>query len=108
MATLDILKERLREEAGECIREALSDQQHSDGFNILLQGSEQKEYQDFIIPPLSQLLAPFFHSAFEVSVLEIGPGPKSVLRSLPSNLRRKIIKYAAFEPNKVFASTLEQ
>ena len=41
-------------------------------------------------------------------MLEIGPGPRSVLGSLPSHLKRKIVRYAAFEPNKLFASKLEE
>ena len=65
-------------------------------------------YRDFVLPQLSRLLAPFFNSVFDVSVLEIGPGPESVLGLLPSLLKRKIVKYAAFEPNKLFASKLEE
>jgi hypothetical protein len=41
-------------------------------------------------------------------VLEIGPGPKSVLGHLPSFLRESITKYVAFEPNSVFATALEE
>ncbi|KAL3476284.1 hypothetical protein BJX99DRAFT_270567 [Aspergillus californicus] len=57
---------------------------------------------------LSQLLDPLFISRPHVSVLEIGPGPKSVLRSLPRSLRRKINRYAAYEPNSFSASMLEK
>ena len=108
MATLDVLKMSLQREAISSIRQPLSDAQYSAGFDILLQGSEWITYRDFIIPQLSQLLAPFFNSVFDVSVLEIGPGPKSVLGFLPSHLKRKIVRYAAFEPNKLFAKKLEE
>jgi hypothetical protein len=65
-------------------------------------------YQDFIIPQLSQLLAPLFNSRIYISVLEIGPGPKSLLGYLPGSLRRKVRKYTAFEPNGLFATSLEE
>ena len=107
MSTLDALKLSLRQEATSYVRQPLSDIQYSVGFDSLLQGSEWMTYRDFV-PQLSQLLAPFFNSVFDVSVLEIGPGPKSVLGSLPSHLKRKIVRYAAFEPNKLFASRLEE
>jgi hypothetical protein len=42
-----------------------------------------------------------------VSALDIGPGPKSVLRYLPIDLKRRIIKYSAFEPNGLFVLYLE-
>jgi hypothetical protein len=41
-------------------------------------------------------------------VLEIGPGPKSVIGYLPGHLREKIKKYAAFEPNRLFATRVEE
>jgi adenine phosphoribosyltransferase len=65
-------------------------------------------YQDFIIPQLSQLLAPLFNSRIHISALEIGPGPKSLLGYLPGRLRRKVRKYSAFEPNGLFATRLEE
>jgi adenine phosphoribosyltransferase len=43
-----------------------------------------------------------------VSILEVGPGPKSVLARLPGYLRRRIGKYTAFEHNQLFASKLEE
>ena len=108
MATLEDLKLSLRQEATSSVRQPLSDAQYSAGFDILLQGSEWTTYRDFIVPQLSQLLAPIFNSVFDVSVLEIGPGPKSVLGFLPKHLKRKIVQYAAFEPNKLFAEKLEE
>jgi hypothetical protein len=69
---------------------------------------DSKLYQDFIIPQLSQLLAPLFNSRISISVLEIGPGLKSVFGYLPSGLRQRIKRYAAFEPNNLFATRLEE
>ena len=63
-------------------------------------------YQDFIIPQLSQLLATLLKSRSRISVLEVGPGPKSLLGYLPSHLRRQVRKYTAFEPNGLFAARL--
>ena len=86
----------------------LSDTQYSAGFDTLVRGSGWTTYQDFIIPQLSQLLAPLFNSRIHISVLEIGPGPKSVLGYLPDRLRGKIGRYTAFEPNGLFATRLEE
>jgi len=114
MATLDTLKRTLRKKAAETApllpssTQRLSDSQYKAGFDILMQDHGQTTYQDFIVPKLSQLLAPLFHSRPAISVLEVGPGPKSVLGYLPSDLRRKIKRYAAFEPNNLFASELQE
>ncbi|OMP84297.1 FAD-linked oxidoreductase [Diplodia seriata] len=111
MATLDSLKQALRQEAAatkSAPQQPLSDIQYSDGFDMLVQGYGWATYQDFIIPQLTQLLAPLFKSRDHISVLEIGPGPKSVLGYLPSHLRRKISRYTAFEPNGLFAARLEE
>ncbi|KAB8215228.1 hypothetical protein BDV33DRAFT_208511 [Aspergillus novoparasiticus] len=108
MATLNSLKEALGQKAAttpSSSRQQLSDTQYSAGFDIFAGGSE---YQDFIIPQLSQLLAPLFNSRLHVSVLEIGPGPKSVLGYLPHSLRKKVRRYAAFEPNELFATKVEK
>ena len=107
MATLDALKRNLRQGAMSSVRQPLSDKQYSAGFDILLEGSDWMTYRDFVVPQLSQLFAPFFNTVFDVSLLEIGPAPKSVLGFLPNHLKRKIVRYAAFEPNKLFASKLE-
>ncbi|KAI1490075.1 hypothetical protein F5X96DRAFT_637871 [Biscogniauxia mediterranea] len=115
MATLDSLKLALRQKAKTSTSTAsspnqpLSDTQYSVGFDILKTGSGWTTYEDFIIPQLSQLLSsPLLNSHTHISVLEIGPGPKSVLGYLPSHLRRKINRYAAFEPNGLFATSLEE
>ncbi|KAL7625173.1 hypothetical protein AAE478_004388 [Parahypoxylon ruwenzoriense] len=111
MATLDSLKRGLRQKAtatASSPKQPLSDTQYSAGFDILVQGSGWMTYQDFIIPQLSQLLAPLLNSRTRISVLEIGPGPKSVLGYLPGYLRRKVRRYAAFEPNTLFATRLEE
>ncbi|KAJ8127876.1 hypothetical protein O1611_g5763 [Lasiodiplodia mahajangana] len=105
MATLDSLKRALRQKATGR-KQPLSDGQYSVGFDILVRGSAT--YQDFIIPQLSQIITPLFNSRTEISVLEIGPGPKSVLGSLPGRMKRKILKYAAFEPNALFATSLQE
>ncbi|KAI4157633.1 MAG: hypothetical protein LQ342_008135 [Letrouitia transgressa] len=89
-------------------KQPLSDSQYSAGFDILVRGSGWKTYQDFIIPQLSQLLVPLFNSRIHVSVLEIGPGPKSLLGYLPGALRRKVRTYTAFEPNGLFDTKLEE
>lgn len=111
MATLDSLKQALRQKAeatASSPKQLLSDTQYSAGFDILVQGSGWITYQDFIIPQLSQLLAPLFKSRIRISALEIGPGPKSILGYLPGLLRRKVRKYTAFEPNGLFATALEE
>ncbi|KAL4868422.1 hypothetical protein BDV12DRAFT_209237 [Aspergillus spectabilis] len=112
MATLDVLKQALREKAKEIAsvspKQALSDAQYSTGFDLLTQGEGWAIYRDFIIPQLADLLSPLFDSRDNVSVLEIAPGPKSVLGYLPHSLRQKITKYAALEPNNLFATRLEE
>lgn len=111
MATLDTLKRALRQRAKETpsfTKQPLSDEQYSAGFDILTRGSEQTTYRNFIIPQLSQLLAPLLNSRIHVSVLEIGPGPKTVLGYLPSDMRRKVSRYVAFEPNNSFATELKE
>jgi len=111
MATLDSLKWALRQKAtatASSPKQPLSDTQYGAGFDILARGSGWMTYQDFIIPQLSQLLAPLFNSRIHISALEIGPGPKSVFGYLPGRLRRKVRRYAAFEPNGLFATRLEE
>lgn len=111
MATLDSLKRALRQKAmatASSPRQPLSDTQYSAGFNILVQSSGWMTYRDFIIPQLSQLLAPLFNSRIDISALEIGPGPKSPIGYLPGHLRRKVKRYTAFEPNGLFATRLEE
>jgi adenine phosphoribosyltransferase len=110
MATLDTIKRALRQKLtpaeSASTKQPLSDTQYSEGFDILLRGPGREIYENFIIPQLSHVVEPLFNSPGQVSVLEIGPGPKSVLGCLPGHLRRKIGRYAAFEPNKLFATAL--
>lgn len=111
MATLDSLKQALRQKTtttASSPAQPLSDTQFSAGFDILKQGPGWATYRDFIIPQLSQLVASLCHSRVSVSVLEIGPGSQSVLGHLPHRLRRKIRRYAAFEPRLAFATRLEE
>ncbi|KAI0455670.1 phosphoribosyl transferase domain protein [Xylaria acuta] len=111
MATLDSLKCALRQKATATTsspKQPLSDTQYSAGFDIFTQGSGWTTYQDFIIPQLSQLIGPLSNSRTNISVLEIGPGPKSVLGYLPNSLKRKVRRYTAFEPNTLFATRLEE
>jgi len=109
MATLDSLKLALRQKAtttatASSPKQPLSDPQYSAGFDILVRGPGWMTYQDFIITQLSQLLAPLFN----ISILEIGPGPNSLLGYLPGHLRQKIKRYTAFEPNGLFATKLKE
>ncbi|KAN0098189.1 hypothetical protein V8E51_013852 [Hyaloscypha variabilis] len=111
MATLDSLKQVLRQQAKtttSSTKQPLSDTQYGAGFDILVRGAGWSTYQDFIIPQLSQLLAPLFNSRTRISALEIGPGPKSLLGYLPGRLRRKVRKYTVFEPNGLLATRLEE
>lgn len=111
MATLNALEQALRQRAKattSSLKQPLSDTQYSAGFDILVRGSGWMTYQDFIIPQLSQLLAPLFNSRIHISALEIGPGPQSLFGYLPGRLKRKIRKYTAFEPNGLFATRLEE
>jgi adenine phosphoribosyltransferase len=111
MATLDSLKRDLQSAAAEIQsssqltwKSPLSDAQYSAGFDTL---AGQEAYRDFIIPQLSLQLETLFETHTTVSILEIGPGPKSIIGRLPSHLRRRISKYTAFEPNRLFASRLK-
>jgi adenine phosphoribosyltransferase len=54
------------------------------------------------------LLKIHFKSRTDLSVLEIGPGPQSLLAHLPDDLRRKFKTYNALEPNETFALRLEE
>lgn len=113
MATLSSLKCVLREKAtaisaASTPKEHLSEKQYGAGLEILVQGPGWITYQEFIIPQLSQLVAPLLSPGKRISVLEVGPGPRSVLGYLPDHLRRGIRRYAAFEPNTLFATRLEE
>lgn len=105
MATLDSLKQAHREKAGEVTssKQPLSDRQYSDGLEFL---RRDLAYQGFVIPQLSQLLIHLFNSCITISVLEIGPGLKSIFGTLPYYLRCKVRRYVAFKPNRIFALRL--
>lgn len=111
MATLDQLKRALVQKAAEVARgsqrKSLTSGEYEDGFSILMRDPGRTTYRDFIIPQLASLLTPLLKSRHRVSVLEIGPGPESVLGYLPEKQRRKIGQYTAFEPNDIFASKLK-
>jgi hypothetical protein len=107
MATLNALKEALREVCDKAPRNPLTDRQYDNGFSLFAQGSGEQMYQNFIIPQLSELIASLT-SRDEISVLEIGPGPKSVLGHLPAILRKRITKYIALEPSFLYADSLER
>ncbi|OCK73616.1 hypothetical protein K432DRAFT_430495 [Lepidopterella palustris CBS 459.81] len=111
MATLESLKRALRQKAkaiASTPEQPLSDTEYGAGFDILVGDSGWMTYQDFIVPQLSQLLIALLTSRIHISVLEIGPGPKSVLGYIPDHLRQKVRKYTAFEPNDLFATRLEE
>ncbi|KAK5725405.1 hypothetical protein LTR15_003591 [Elasticomyces elasticus] len=109
MVTLDCFKKALKqkiETTAPSLKKPLTDLQYDAGFDLLTHGN-RTSYQDFIIPQLSQTVASLLETRTDVSVLEIGPGPKSVLGYLPEQLRQKIRRYTALEPNDIFAERLE-
>jgi adenine phosphoribosyltransferase/phosphomevalonate kinase len=111
MATLESLKLALKEKIQATTssqQQPLSGIQYSAGFDILMQGLGWTTYQEFIIPQLSKLLGSLFDSRLQISVLDVGPGPKCIFGYLPESLKRKIRKYTAFEPNEVFATRLRK
>ncbi|KAI4918872.1 hypothetical protein J4E85_009661 [Alternaria conjuncta] len=112
MATLDTLERALKRVANtktsvNSPREPLTDEQYAAGFETFVQGPGWAIYRDFIIPELSYLLSPLHQSDKLISVLEIGPGPESVLGHLHRSLRERIGKYNAFEPKVLYALKLE-
>ncbi|QPC70887.1 hypothetical protein HYE68_001639 [Fusarium pseudograminearum] len=108
MATLDALHIAFQQQIpSEASTKALSDDEYQQGFDLFLHHNGWSNYRDFVIPKLSQLLHSQFDSRKEVSVLEVGPGPKSVFGYLPNFMRQKITSYTAYEPNRLFAEKLE-
>ncbi|CEF78437.1 hypothetical protein FGSG_03603 [Fusarium graminearum PH-1] len=108
MATLDALRIALRQQIpSEASTKALSDIEYQHGFDLFLHHNGWGNYRDFVIPKLSQLLHSQFSSRKEVSVLEVGSGPKSVFGYLPNFMRQKITSYSAYEPNHLFAEKLK-
>ncbi|KAK7213061.1 hypothetical protein V2G26_020239 [Clonostachys chloroleuca] len=110
MATLQTLKSALRQEAQAMMSptKPLSNAQYRAGFDIIRRCSDKSIYEDFIIPQLELLLDNFLKSRSTISVLEIGPGPKSILGDLSKHIGQKIRKYVALEPNTLFFQSLKQ
>ncbi|KXT10524.1 hypothetical protein AC579_2362 [Pseudocercospora musae] len=108
MATVGHLKTALRDAAAYSSRVALTQQQYSDGFEVFFQNTGLSNYHAFVVPQLSRLVYHLTKTKPSISILEIGPGPETVLGQLPVDLRRKINKYVAFEPNDIFAGKLEE
>lgn len=108
MVSLTSLKEALRGQVVATSKtQLLSDAQYSEGFNVLKESGKTK-YEHFIKPQLNLLLTSLSSSRTHLSVLEIGPGPASVLGDLPELVTRPIQRYVAFEPNVLFATKLEE
>ncbi|RAL59880.1 hypothetical protein DID88_000507 [Monilinia fructigena] len=113
MTTLTTLKHSLRRTAKttspHSITKPLSPTQQLHSFTLLLQGAETLSYTNFIIPHLHDQIASLLQSPArtQISVLEIGPGDKSVLGYLPIDLRRRIRRYVAYEANSLAAGKLE-
>ncbi|KAK1948780.1 hypothetical protein LY78DRAFT_709456 [Colletotrichum sublineola] len=109
MSTLNCLKLALRQKAlgDTSSRQPLSDTQYSTGFSVMSQSPGCTTYQDFIFPQLSQILTPVFSLRIDISVLEVRPRQRSILRDLPISLRKQVGRYTAFKPNGLFATRLE-
>ncbi|RAL17677.1 uncharacterized protein BO97DRAFT_419908 [Aspergillus homomorphus CBS 101889] len=110
MATLDSLKQALRQTAkteapSSLSKQPLSDTQQSAGFDIL--SSRLPTPQNSVTPHLSQLLSPLFDSRDRISVLEIEPGPRSVLDHVSHRMRQKIRRYTLLEPNSLFLASVK-
>ncbi|CZS92497.1 uncharacterized protein RAG0_03100 [Rhynchosporium agropyri] len=107
IASLESLKQEFKTTFASS-KQQLSNEQYSEGFDLLVRGSGWTTYHDFIILQLNQLLTSFLNTRAQISALEIGPGPKSVLGILPETLKHEIKRYTAFEPNGLFARDLER
>ncbi|KAB5571995.1 phosphoribosyl transferase domain protein [Coniochaeta sp. 2T2.1] len=111
MATLTALKDALRKEPSthpSSPKTPLTDAQYAAGYEIITSGAGQDIYNSFIIPQLSALIGRIISSHGYISVLEVGPGPKSVLGELPFEQRRRFKRYVALEPNRLFADSLKE
>jgi hypothetical protein len=110
MTTIDTLKNVLRQQIVDSgisgLEQPLNDTEYGNGFEIFARGSSSSVYNDFIIPQLIQQTSSLFNSRTSISVLEIGPGPQSILGGLPLEMRQKVRRYTSFEPNKLFAAKL--
>ncbi|KAL8362969.1 hypothetical protein RB601_008979 [Gaeumannomyces tritici] len=108
MVSVDALKSALRQRPdGDAPRACLSDLQYSQAHRII-RIAESGNYNNFIFPQLSSLLATLPGQGGELSVLEIGPGPETTIASMPDlGTRRRVVKYEAYERNGLFAEHLE-
>lgn len=110
MASLNQLRRALLEKAdtvGQSPKTSLSKEAYHTSFALFFNSPGWATYKDFIIPQLSTLLTPLLQAYAHISVLEIGPGPKSVLGYLPDHQRAKINKYTAIEPDVLYADRLD-
>lgn len=85
----------------------LSDSDYAEGFALFTSPPNGNVYNEFTTSTLCDILTPLFDSCKAVSVLEIGPGPKTTLASFLDGIRLKVRRYTAFEPTALFASILE-
>ncbi|KAF5569479.1 higher eukaryotic phosphomevalonate kinase [Fusarium phyllophilum] len=108
MATLNVLKKALKKVGDEAPRKPLNDKEYDDSLSLFVEASDEQTYRDnFIIPQLSELMTSL-STRDEISVLEIGPGPESVLGRLPASLRKRITKYVALEPSFQYTQSLQR
>ncbi|KAF4120607.1 FAD/FMN-containing dehydrogenase [Geosmithia morbida] len=108
MASLDSLKSVLKQHADGLTQRQLSERQYSAGFEIFWQAAGWKTYENFIIPGLNRLLEPLISLRSSVSILEIGPGPKSLVGYLQTNVRERIREYTAYESDSLSAVKLQK
>ncbi|KAI1021092.1 hypothetical protein LB503_009982 [Fusarium chuoi] len=108
MATLHALKKALKRVGDEAPRKPLNDKEYDDGLSLFSEASDEQTHQEnVIIPQLSELITSL-STRDEISVLEIGPGPESVLGRLPMTLRKRITKYVALEPSFQYTQSLQR
>ncbi|SCV47399.1 related to adenine phosphoribosyltransferase [Fusarium fujikuroi] len=108
MTTLHALKKALKRVGDEAPRKPLNDKEYDDGLSFFAEASgEQTHQENVIIPQLSELITSL-STRDEISVLEIGPGPESVLGYLPMTLRKRITKYVALEPSFQYTQSLQR
>ncbi|KAF5648860.1 phosphoribosyl transferase domain protein [Fusarium sp. NRRL 25303] len=108
MATLHALKKALKKVGDEAPRKPLNDKEYDDGLSLFAEASDEQTHQEkVIIPQLSELITSL-STRDEISVLEVGPGPESVLGHLPATLRKSITKYVALEPSFQYTQSLQR
>ncbi|PVH93019.1 hypothetical protein DM02DRAFT_697746 [Periconia macrospinosa] len=111
MSSLYGLKESLRKEANilpASVKRLFTQKEYCTVSKHLLENQVSAIRREFIVPQLSQVLSQLLQSRRFLSVLEIGPGPNTVLGLLPEHLRRGIGKYITFEPIEECADQLEK